>query len=196
MKTRIFFSLFFVATFFIGLFFSGCSKTDSTATVHNYISTYAKNEILYTGKDTLTFVRTTSGDTFNFYGGGWQSGTNNSIYLMTDYYQKSINEFRKITFQSPTFLSSIVIYQSAFDNYEQAATEFYISFQNTGYNNRFSDFLEINKDSMIISKKTFYKVYTLTNPSISSTMFYYNVQYGILRMSLSNGETWELIPKK
>ena len=189
---------FYILSFCTFAFLFSCQKNPCQQTpIKTYnISSDDTIKIPYKGFDTLTFVRVTTGDTFTFYGTGWQNGLINSTEG-TDCAQRVIYKWRRLNFKSPTYSSVIGLYQGTDFNYE-TCPELNIGFQTTQYNA--SCFVgNINvKNSVIISNKTFYNVdsFSQTNLSQPPTNFicYYNLQYGVLRMRLPNGEIWELIP--
>jgi len=193
MKTKIYFILFFVATFF-----SSCQKKDCTQGTTTYnISSDDKSKIPYNGKDTLTFVRTIIGDTFTFYGTGWQSGTGIS-YTAEDCPQKQVFEIRQLIFQSPNFSNPISI--SIYVQNVTKSTFIDIGFQNTVFENTdvvLSPLYDL--DSTIIQGKKYYGIMFLNDLDSATPTTYnccFNIQFGILKLFFANGETWELISKK
>jgi hypothetical protein len=201
MKTKIYTILFFALTLTSAIILNGCRKNDSSGCTQNTttynISSSDKSKIPYTGSDTLTFVRTTTGDTFTFYGKGWQSGIN-TAYTAEDCPQKEIFEVRQLTFQSPTFSKSIVLNQYIVS--VNKTPNMQIDFQTTDYQVSPIGALGHKNNTIVISNTIFNYVDSFSNnnltPFPNNYMCYYNIQFGILRMRLISGEIWELIPKK
>ena len=193
MKTKIYFISIYI---FFAISFS-CQKDCTQNTTTSNISSSNKSKIPYTGKDTLTFVRTTSGDTFTFYSNGWQSGYGVG-YTAEDCPQKEACEIRQLVFQSPTFSKSISI-----SLYIQNVTKWTfidIGFQNTVFENTASSLrAPYDLDSTLIQGEKYYDILFMSDLDSATPITYncyYNIQYGILKLIFANGETWELIPKK
>ena len=200
MKTKIkTISLFIIAISYV-VFLSSCQKdkpcTQGTTT-YNLLSD-EKAKIPYSGKDTLTFVRTTIGDTFTFYSTGWQGGYNTS-YTANDCPQKEMRESRILIFQSLSFSKPIIINQYIPDN-DNYASILSIGFQNINYLcSSGSIGTNYSLDSVIIQTKTYYHINVFSDLDFSipkTYKCYFSLQYGILKLILANGETWELVPKK
>ena len=183
---------------FCFLFLFACNKPCTQGTTTYNISSGDKSKIPYKGNDTLTFVRTTTNDTFTFYGTGWQSGFNTS-YTAEDCPQKENREARILYFQSPTFSNSIILNLSIYDNSKYTSL-LSINFQNITYEVGGVSGLGWYNNTITILQNTYNYVDSFSNnnltPFPTNYMCYYNLQYGVLRMRLTNGEIWELIPKK
>ena len=185
------------------LLVSACTKDancgQQQSTTYN-ISSDEKAKIPYTGKDTLTFVRMTTGDTFTFYGTGWQSG-NNTDYTAADCPQKELFETRQVTFQSLSFSKPINLNQ--YVNNVNHSTYLDIYFQTTTFEtSQLGNIYDADSGSVVVQGKTYRNIHFFSNDNsmVSPKPRNYGCLYtwndGIIKMFFTTGETWELVPKK
>jgi hypothetical protein len=178
------------------LFAYGCAKEcDARKDIYYNIAEVDKNMLPYTGFDTITFVRTSVGDTHTFIGMGKTTNYDRTSlsYDCSDYYYR---ENYSYTFISNTFNSPLYIGQNIPIVSENKAIS-YINFQNKFY----TDYLYLNQsnlDSIIILNKKYYNTQYITKSTSipANYKIYFNKEYGCLKMILENGETWEILEYK
>lgn len=152
------------------------------------------NKIPYTGFETLTFVRTTQGDTHTFVGNGWKQDWGLTT-TREDCPQKERYERRQLTFTSPSFAKPIIV--SIYRHDITKSTFLSISFQNTSF---YDASVTVGKpydiDSINILGTNYVGINFLSDLDSTTPVTYkcyYNAQYGILRLFFDNGETWDLL---
>ena len=197
-------SRFSVVLFSVMLIFQSChldGKYDcpKQQTFYQYLDTGLVSKIPYKGYDTLTFVRTSVGDTFTFYGTGFTSGFNERSYTRDMNCPDDISrcEFKQIIFVSPKFTDAITI-NLFFRNYGEAET-LLINFRKQNFYDRFQTILHgpFTYDSINIVNTKYYDVNKITDfeyPNSSAFFVLYHVK-GILKFKFTNNETWELVSK-
>ena len=184
------------------VFFASCQRDipckEKTTTYT--ISSSDKSKIPYTGKDTLTFVRTITGDTFTFYSTGWQSGFN-TAYTADDCPQKQLFESRQLVFQSPTFSNTISLNQYVNPNTQGDYLD--IFFQSTKFETRqLGNIYDTDSGSVILQGKLYNNIHFISNDNsaVNTKPRNYGCLYtwneGIIKILFTTGETWELVPKK
>ncbi len=199
MKTKIYTTLFFALIFLFAQFISSCQK--DTPCVHNTteedIPLGDIATVPYTDATKLTFVRTSTNDTFTFTGQGWITdfGTTQSQGPGVDCYQIYKLQRKRIAFISPIYPKPITL---TFQYYSYSGNAYLeIDFNNQSYILFPLSTSFPNYDSLIIQQKTYYKIRYFKNqyhPEYNTAYgCYYNITQGILRMETSDGDKWELI---
>lgn len=182
--------------FFLLILSYSCAKEcDARKDIYYNVDEIDKNMLPYNGFDTITFVRTSVGDTHTFIGIGKTTNYERTSlsYDCSDYY---FRENYSYTFKSNTFYSPLYIGQYIPEVSISTPTS-YINFQNKFYTG-YLYLNETNLDSIVILNRKYYNTqYISESTSIPANYkIYFNKEYGCLKMILDNGETWELLKYK
>jgi len=197
-------SKFSIVLFSVMLIFQSChldGKYDcpKQQTFYQYLDTGLVSKIPYKGYDTLTFVRTSVGDTFTFYGTGFTSGFNERSYTRDPNCYDDISrcEFKQLKFVCPNLTDPLTI-TLHYRTYVESPS-LLINFRNQDYWDLFSFILHgpFKYDSLQINNSNFKNIYYITDPDNLNTNKYYVLfnNIGILKLKLPNNETWELVSK-
>ena len=196
---KIIFCFILIISVFQSCFLDEKHNCPSQKTLTQYIGDGYKKQIPYTGFDTLTFVRTSVGDTHTFYGTGINTGFdlgsyNSDINCPDD---KTQLEHTIIKFVSPTFPDPIY-YHIYFRKYNESEI-LLINFRNQDFYDGFDVILgnSVKYDSLIIGNNLYYKIHLINNINHYSSpeyYLYYN-SFGMLKFKFINNETWELVSK-
>ena len=191
--------LFSLITIFQSCHLDGKYDCPKQQTFYQYLGITTTSNIPYNGFDTLTFVRTSVGDTFTFYGNGFTSGfIERSITRDPNCYDDlSRCEFKEVKFTSPKFPYPIT-YTMHIRNYNESPSML-INFQNQDFWGIYSVILSgpFKYDSLKLGSTMYKDIYYLTDPdNFNTSKFYllYN-KLGILKLKLPSNETWELVSK-
>ncbi len=199
MKTKIYTNLFFAIEFFVYANLSSCQKDNPC--VHNIttkniaIDDLAK--VHYDDNTQLTFLRTSTNDTFTFTGRGWVTDYG-ALTTQDGCYQIYSVQEKHITFSTVSFPKPIVLFFLYYDA-TNLIDYLEIDFNNTTFITRPSNIENdpFNYNSLVIQNNTYYNVHYFKNEynPISKTSYgcYYNKTQGILKMETSDGDKWELI---
>jgi hypothetical protein len=172
----------------------GCKKKCEQKEVLYTVLEKTKKEIPYTGFDTLTFVRTSVGDTHVFIGLGktLDYKFSRAAADCSDTYKRE-NYFYK--YVSKTFNSPIIIGY----NTPGSTTYHYLEFKNQ----KFDGNLNFNTaapliDSLKVLDKYYYNVDALPNVNLYTSPFiaYFDEFVGCIKIKFIDGETWELLSIK
>lgn len=207
MKTRGCQILHLIAITFALYFMQSCKGEGDTecepiVTTTYPISKNLRDSIPYSGYDSLTFVRTSTGDTHIFVGQGLKEGydlySGGRTYENCPPPDNTKMGWLKYTFSSSTFNSEIILGLYSFRSRE--TPYIYIDFNSQNYEVA-STFLgkPYEYDSLSIGGRTCYNInrFSATYYPITDKFFVlYNYSFGILKFKFKNGEEWELISKK
>jgi hypothetical protein len=178
---------------------SSCPDPPETITVD--LPQKLKNCIPYTGKDTLTFIRKTVGDTHTFIGQGLKKGYNLEQRDYGDEECRSsggqaMMEFIQYTFKSSTFTSPIIL--DVYYLRYPVVSWIDIRFKDKTFDAPTTVFTPFAKDSFLIASRMYYDIATIAddlNPSSKEYFTLFNAANGILKFRFQTGEEWELLPK-
>lgn len=207
MKTRGCQILLLIAITFALYFMQSCKGEGDTeceplVTTTYPISKKLRDSIPYSGYDTLTFVRISTGDTHIFVGQGLKEGydlySGGRTYENCPPPDNTKMGWLKYTFASSTFNSEIILGLYSFRSRE--TPYFAIDFNNQDYEDGST---ALGKpyaySSLQIAGQTFYNINKISNSEFPTTdrfFVLYNYSFGILKFKFTNGEEWELISKK
>ena len=202
MKTNFFIILLFTITFSCELFLSSCQKDKPCVhgTTELDISSDDFAKVPYKDTSKLTFVRTSTNDTFTFNGLGWVTDywtfqTQDECYQLYKLQSKYI-VFSCIKYPQPITVSflyyspSIPYLEIDFTTITSSPPNTYIILP-----------IDIDKpyqyDSLLIQNKFYYKVRYFKNeykPEYNTAYgCYCTAKDGIIKMETSDGDKWELI---
>jgi hypothetical protein len=192
MKNHSIYSICFLISLIVILASCEKNKCDKRDIYYN-VSDERKNMIPYTGYDTLTFIRTSLGDTHTFIGNGKKITYDIQVETAecgnTLYYEKYF-----YTYNSKTYNSSLIIGQYTNNNNTEAG-ETYIDFQNQIFNGSVNfNFVKPNLDSLKVLNNVYKKIEII--PDNKSYAAYFNKEYGCIKLVFTNGDTWELLNLK
>jgi hypothetical protein len=172
----------------------GCKKKCEQKEVLYTVLEKTKKEIPYTGFDTLTFVRTSVGDTHVFIGLGKTldykfsraaadcSNTNKEENYFFTYVSKTISNKIIVGYNSPNSLSY-----------------HHLEFKNQKFEGDLFFYTPIPLiDSLNVLGKIYYNVQAMPNddPLNSPFVAFFDEIVGCIKIRLINGETWELLSIK
>ena len=181
---------------FIAFGISCKKKCDPPEYFHD-LSSEGRKMLPYSGFDTLTFVRTSVGDTHVFIGNGKLTQyAFEGIAADCGGRDKYVDYF--CTYKSASFNFPLIIGQKTNGGYSSAG-ETYIDFQRQlfegqlGYNWAIPDL-----DSLMVLNKLYTKVDMIPDvkPNISPFTAYFVKELGCIKIVFENGETWELLDFK
>jgi hypothetical protein len=172
----------------------GCKKKCEQKEVLYTVLEETKKEIPYTGFDTLTFVRTSVGDTHVFIGQGKtfdykfsrDAADCSDTYKRENYYYTYVSK----TFNNPIIVGYNSI-SSTYDHYLQFKQQ---KFEGYFYFNTAAPLI----DSLKVLGKYYYKVDAMPNNNQYSSPYiaFFDEFVGCIKIKLTNGETWELLSIK
>ncbi len=184
----------------LGLIFTligaiGCQKDCHHREFYYKVSERTKSNLPYTGLDTLTFVRTTHGDTHTFIGQGIRYGNeirSDAVECSPTYY----HEVQLIYYVSKTFMYPItVIYKTK----EFSRGEHEIDFRSSQFSGSISFTDYANLDSINILGKNYYNVNSMFNTwhfSDNNLRAHFDQHAGCIRMETYKNELWQLLEIK
>lgn len=173
------------------LIFSNCQKECNTENVYYNVGNVDKAMLPYTGYDTITFVRTSFGDTNVFIGKG-KSINYETTQVSTDCGNRNNFENYSYKYASSSANDLLFIGQYVSTNFNQITLSF-VELQNE----RIDDILFLNSsnlDSTLVLNKLYKNVQMIKNSNGSKV--YLNKEFGCLKIILNNGEIWELLTLK
>jgi hypothetical protein len=170
----------------------GCYN-DETVTEYK-IDEGELKKIPYKGFESLTFVRTTTGDTHTFVGDGWK--TYWGLYdAGLDCPNPERYEKRQLVFSSTTFSKPITI--SIYVHHVNHGLLLQVDFQNEVFEEGSADVGKpYDLDSLTVLGTDYYGIEFLSDVNSATPVTYkcyYNVENGIIRLFFENGETWDLL---
>jgi hypothetical protein len=175
------------------LFAYGCAKEcDARKDIYYNVDEEYKKMLPYTGFDTITFVRTSVGDTHTFIGIGKTTNYDKTSlsYDCSDYYFRENYSYTFIsnTFYSPLYIGQYVAPDSqkiplTFINFENILIEDFINF----------NFIKPDIDSLKVLNKTYFKIEKLGQPNNKTAFF--DKTNGCIKIEMNN-ETWDLLNYK
>jgi hypothetical protein len=198
MKTKIYSILFFALTFSYALFLVSCQKTDKPCvhgTTEKNILTDDLAKVPYKDNTKLTFIRTSTNDTFTFTAQGWKTDFG-TTQTQEDCYQNYSLQRKWITFSSITYPQPINV---TFQYYDAQGNDYLeIDFNNNLYIVFPSGVRKpYEYDSLVIQQKKYYNIRYFKNeykPEYNTAYgCYYNVEQGIIKMETSDKDKWELL---
>jgi len=176
--------------------FTTCKKKCEHEEILYDVEDFEKEMLPYHGFDTLTFIRTSVGDTHTFIGIG-KTITYNYDYDAADCGNSYKHENYYYTYKSVSFGSDLIIGQLV--NLNSVSADTYIIFQNQ----RFEGFLAFNSpipdlDSLFVIIKFYTKVHFIPDrkPNGSPYLAYFAKEAGCIKIKFANGEIWELLEFK
>lgn len=175
------------------LIFSNCAKEcDDRKDIYYNVDEEFKKMLPYTGFDTITFVRTSVGDTHTFVGIGKTTNydrTSLSYDCSDNYFRENYSyTFISNTFNSPLYIGQYVAQDSqkiplTFINFENNFLEDFINF----------NFVKQDIDTLKVLNTTYYKVEKMEN-GISKNA-YFDKANGCIKIEMNN-QSWELLRYK
>ena len=183
-KTFIFLTLIFA--------YSCAKECDAKKDIYYNVDEVDKNMLPYTGFDTLSFVRTSVGDTHTFIGIGKTANYKRTslTYDCSAYYFRENYAF---TFISSTFNSPLYIGQYI-PEVSESLTLSYVNFENIFIENWINfNLTKPDIDSLKVLNKMYYKLEKLGQP-INKTA-YFDKTNGCIKIEMNN-QTWELLEYK
>ena len=179
-----------------GIFILSCSKGKCSQLPDEtyYLSSTDKAQIPYSGTDTLKFLHNAI-DTILFIGQGKQSYFNVQSGMQGDC-AAPIQRREEYTFKyTSTMYNSSIFYTYGIPSNAESGTQISILFEEGEF---YNELISIRAPWVFNSLQIANKVYTniaLFDPTVNtSDSLYYNLQSGILRMSLMhNTSKWEII---
>lgn len=172
-----------------------CQKNCIPRDFYYKVSGKTKSRLPYTGLDTLTFVRTTHGDTHTFIGQGIRYRNEirtDAVECSPTYY----HEVQSISYVSKTFKAPIVV---IYNTEELSKGEQLIYFQNSEFSGSISFTDYANLDSINILGKNYYNVHAIrdidrySNDNLRAHVDQYA---GCIRMETFKNELWQLLEIK
>ena len=178
--------------FLLTLSYSCAKECDARKDIYYNVDEVDKNMLPYNGFDTITFVRTSVGDTHTFIGVGKTTNYNRTslTYDCSDYY---FRENYSYTFISNTFNSPLYIGQYIPEVSLRTPIS-YINFQNkflkgeVDFNDSITDI-----DSIFILNKLYKRIELINKSSVDKA--YFQIDFGCLKIEINN-ETFELLNYK
>ena len=196
MKTKISTILILSIAFFVYANLSSCQKDKPCVhgTTEEDIPSGDLAKVPYTDATKLTFVRTSTKDTFVFSSQGWFTDFG-SQQTQDDCYQIYKLQRKSIIFKSQTYSQSITL---SLLFYYSHGDYMVIDFNNTTFSvtpinirNPYS------YDSLSIGSQNYYNIEYFKDQYQSNYNSpygcYFNITHGILKMETSDGDKWELI---
>ena len=179
------------------LFFASCKKNNGCVdnTYEQDIPINDLTKVPYTDTTKLTFVRTSTNDTFTFKGHGWITDFV-TTQSQEDCPQTYKLQRKQISFVSPTYVKTITL---ALQYYQPNGADYLaIGFNNTTFIvDPGSIRVPYSYDSLNIGNRNYYNIKYFKNqyhPEYNSPYgCFYNTAQGILRMETSDGDKWELL---
>jgi hypothetical protein len=161
--------------------------------IYYYVDEVDKNMLPYTGFDTITFVRTSVGDTHTFVGIGKTISYNKTVETVEYCGRTFFRENYAYTFISKTFNSPLYIGQYIPEVSIRTPIS-YINFENKFLEGDIDfDFIRQDIDSLIILGKKYYKVEIIGKDNNQNA--YFDKTSGCIKIERNN-ETWELLSLK
>lgn len=182
-----------IILFILFLTYSCQRECDEIKDIYYYVDEVDKKMLPYNGFDTLTFIRTTVGDTHTFIGIGKTANYNKTVetveYCGNTLFRENYSyKFISNTFNSPLYIGQHIPEVSirtpiSYINFENNFLEDFINF----------NFVKQDIDSLKVLNKMYYKLEKLGQP-INKTA-YFDKTSGCIKIEINN-ETWELLSYK